>query len=229
MDTPNYYEYFNSFVSFYLSVRSLPDDYRLALYDAYFAYAHDCIEPDFSNFDDREGLLLKSVFENVRPNLDRSHEKYDNPKPGAPKGNRNAAKNKNNAPHDEKAPIDLDDDLPADDAPAPISVKTKKQVSSMQPPPPGYINEPPKPPKPRRNEPPTSKEYWCYVEENAISNEIALDFWQYMNKTLWNYRNEPVEDWTALLTKWKPNDKAATQPQPEPDYDRIKEKLAMPE
>ena len=203
----NYYEYFPCFISFWLSAKFLPDEYRLALFDAVFGYGFNCEEPDFSKFENPvERALLLSSFENVRPNIDSSHERYDNPRAGAPKGNKNAVKNRQPATSPKPGAAD---DLPADDAPAP-QPKTKKATPPPQPP---GIEPPPMPPKPRTEEPPTQQEVIAYAKENGIETAVAVDFWLFFEKNNWLYKGEAVENWRALLARWKQHDEAPQRPE----------------
>ena len=193
-----HYEYINSFVAIWENARDMPDKLRLAFYDAYFAYAHTCQEPDFSAFDNELELkYLNSNFGFARKYLDGSHERYEKRRPGAPLGNKNAAKDKGERQlAAEKKQVD--DDMPADDAIAPRP-KTKMATPPPQPP---TMSLPPEPPKPRTEEPPTIQAVMEYADNNNIDADAARDFWLNYQKKNWISKGEPIQNWRELLVKW---------------------------
>ena len=94
-------ETFPSFVfyrSFYTSISLMPENAQLSLFRAIIEYGLDNVSPSFDNAEN--GRFLMAIWEGIRPQLDKNHERYSNgckggefgKMGGAPKGNQNARK-----------------------------------------------------------------------------------------------------------------------------------------
>ena len=91
MDNRKSFLFYRSFVE---AGRQIPEDKRLAYYEAIFTYALDGIKPDPD-----EDPLIKIAFSFIEPLVEASLKKYENGKKGgAPVGNQNARKNNQKQP-----------------------------------------------------------------------------------------------------------------------------------
>lgn len=91
MENRKSFLFYRSFVE---AGRQIPEDKRLAYYEAIFTYALDGIKPDPD-----EDPLIKIAFSFIEPLVEASLKKYENGKKGgAPVGNQNARKNNQKQP-----------------------------------------------------------------------------------------------------------------------------------
>lgn len=67
---------FQVWPSYYDAVSKLPDEQRLAVYDAMFAYGVDGVEPEFDNY------VCEAIFTLIRPNIDNSIKAIENGRKG---------------------------------------------------------------------------------------------------------------------------------------------------
>ena len=99
-------------VSMYEAIKPLPDNERLQLYDAVTTYGIEKKAPKLTGY-------LQSIFTLMKPNIDSSQNRYratqeNGSKGGAPKGNQNARKPKNNQTNNQTNNHDIDSDIDSD-------------------------------------------------------------------------------------------------------------------
>ena len=101
-------------LSMFEAIDPLPDEDRLAMYDAVARYGIKKKVPTLSGY-------LKSIFAVMKPNIDSSQNRYrasteNGAKGGAPIGNQNARKSrpKNNQTNNQKNNQDIDIDIDLD-------------------------------------------------------------------------------------------------------------------
>lgn len=174
--------------SFYESMKVLPDNERLRLYDAICEYSLNGIVP--------EDLppIANSFFLLMKPNIDASNKRYrassSNGKTGgAPPGNQNARKQpKNNQTKQPKNKQDLDYELEYD-----LDYEKECEVKAG------------KPPTRHAFFPPSIAEVEQYCKENSLSIDAAR-FCDHYESNGWMVGKNKMKSWQAAIRNWNRKD-----------------------
>lgn len=167
--------------SYYEALRSLPDDMRLALYDAMLDFGFCGTEPDGL------GVAEKAIFTLIRPSMERAIEKYEAQYKNGCKGGRPKTQAKpNNNPTETQAKPNGNQDKDKD------KEKDKENRESKAD----------KPPRAPRFSPPTVEEVeaYCRERQNGIDPERFVDF--YASKG-WKVGSQTMKDWKAAVRTWE--------------------------
>lgn len=173
--------------SFYESMKVLPDNERLLLYDSICEYSLHGKEPE------NLSPIATSLFILMKPNIDSSNKRYaasteNGKKGGAPKGNQNARKQpKNNQTEQPKNNQDLDSDYDSD-----LEKDCDKDSMADKPPRPRFI-------------PPTVEEVreYCLSRKNGIDPER---FVAHYTSNGWMVGKNKMKDWKAAVHSWERNE-----------------------
>ncbi len=157
--------------------RNLPDDERLALYDAVFAYGLRRESPTFND------VHLEAIWELITPQMDANYHKRLNGKAGgAPKGNQNARKQPKNNQKQANVNVNENENVneelkPADGtATAETSTRSKFVKPSLQ-----------------------------QVRDYCASQRLTVDaatFFDHYESVGWRVGNAPMKDWRAAARNW---------------------------
>lgn len=171
--------------SFYESMKVLPDDERLLLYDSICEYSLHGKKPK------KLSPTATSLFILMKPNIDSSNKRYaasteNGKKGGAPKGNQNARKQpKNNQTEQPKNNQDYDYDFD-------LEKDCDKDNIADKPPRPRFV-------------PPTVEEVreYCVSRNNSVDPERFIAF--YSSKG-WMVGKNKMKDWKAAVHSWERNE-----------------------
>ena len=188
--------------SYYDALRPLPDGERLALLDALLDYVFAEKEPD--------GLtaLQQAVFVAMRPNVDKSTQRYsacvaNGAKGGRPK-NQTETKRK---PNENQTKTDLKPSTNLDKEREKESEKESEKDSIAA-----------KPPSASRFSPPTIEQVrdYCVERGNAVNAEQFVDFYSAKG---WRIGNQPMKDWRAAVRTWERREQAGGKQENDKKYD----------
>ncbi len=183
MNNNNRWESFVVYGSF--EQNGLPEEERLAIYDAIFAYGLRQEQPVFAD------VHLVSIWKLIVPQLDANIKRRLNGKlGGAPKGNRNAQKNNQKQPkNNQKQPnVNVNDNDNVNDIIAADGSATAAHSNNTR-----FV-------KPSLEQ----VEEYCRAENIQID---AVRFMDYYESVGWKVgKNKPMKDWRAAVRTWRHND-----------------------
>lgn len=187
------------FDSYDAALRNLPDEDRLALYDAMCAFAFRGEEPSLSP-------LLASFFALIKPTIEKSLERQENGKKGGRPRKENQCENhsKNLGYKQEKKQRREETE---------VIKEVEKETEDIPA---------AKPPSAPRFQPPTVDEVLSYCQErkNGVNPEQFVDFYSAKG---WRIGNQPMKDWKAALRTWERREQAGGKPRNEEKYDYSKD------
>ena len=168
--------------SFANSIKRLPDDMQLALYQAITIFALDLIEPNFDDCQDK--VFLEAIWDTIRPQLYANHKRYLNgckgaeygKLGGAPKGNQNARKDKQPQNNRKTTPNENEN--------------VNENVNNIDT------------PNCKRFRKPSIADIQEYCESNGFSNVEISSFYDYYESNGWVIGKSPMKVWKAAVMNW---------------------------
>ena len=182
--------------SYYDAIRPLPDEDRLALYDAIMDYAFAGKEPEDLS------PILKGYFVLLRPNINSSARRYAASVENGKKGGRPRKEpSKNPAETQDKPSKNQDKDREKEKE---RELDTDMEYRQATPTVPQPVPSPKKKSR-TRFVPPTLEEVAAYAQERGSSIDVQR-FVDYYNSNGWRVGKNPMKDWRAAVRNWERRD-----------------------
>lgn len=205
--------------SYYVAVRDLPDEYRLALYDAIADYG-------FGNEIGELPPMLNAIFSLIRPTLEKSvkfedKQKANGAKGGRPKGKPRETQNESGFPEEkpketetnfgENLDVDIDVDVDVDDDVDIDVEKSEKQRATKEIGKQGKEREGKHTSRTRKAfTPPTLEEVRAYCRERNSSVDPDQFYAYYTadpDRQWIDAKGNPVTSWKQKMLTWEKFDK----------------------
>lgn len=198
MNTPKQRKGFTFYRSFHDTIKQLPKEEQLSVYNLIMDYALDLKEPDLESL----GPFANIVWTAFKPNLEADRRRYENGcKGGAPKGSINNPQGNNqfsnkedNQEDNQRQSNENENENENVDANANENDNGQRPLSCDAP-------------TAKRFSPPTISEIENYIQKQGYTDIDASSFADYYTSIGWQVGNVPMRDWKAALRRWHTRNK----------------------